>query len=97
MINEHLLYAIYRTIKPQERESELKYDLLSFCRQIALGLNYLVSKQFVHRDLAARNILVSDDDVCKVGCMITYYRYCRNRACKFCLYNDFNLRRYITS
>ena len=58
----------YRTIKSQERDSELKHDLLSYCRQIALGLSYLVTKQFVHRDLAARNILVSSDDVCKVGC-----------------------------
>ena len=30
-------------------------------------MNYLANKQFVHRDLAARNILISSDDVCKVG------------------------------
>ena len=51
---------------PEEIHSEIKHDLLSYCRQIAAGLNYLANKRFVHRDLAARNILVSSDDVCKV-------------------------------
>ena len=44
------------------------HELLSFCRQIAAGLDYLSKKHFVHRDLATRNILLSDDYVCKV-CM----------------------------
>ena len=41
--------------------------LLSFCRQISSGMNYLSSKGFVHRDLAARNILVSSEEICKVS------------------------------
>ena len=69
------LFTINRTIKSQGGDSELKHDLLSYCRQIAYGLNYLVSKQFVHRDLAARNILVSSDDVCKVSYMHMTYHY----------------------
>ena len=43
------------------------HELLSYCRQVALGMAYLSNKAFVHRDLAARNILVSDDKICKVS------------------------------
>lgn len=62
--------------------------LLSFCCQIALGMEYLSKKSFVHRDLAARNILVSAEKHCKVclhQCIsslnnlhtILYYEDCR--------------------
>ena len=51
--------------------NELKHDLLSYCRHIAAGMDYLARKQFVHRDLAARNILVSSEYVCKViACIV---------------------------
>ena len=42
------------------------HKLLSYCRQIANGMDYLSSKAFVHRDLAARNILTSARGQCKV-------------------------------
>ena len=41
--------------------------LLKFCKEIALGMEYLASRNCVHRDLAARNILLTKTMVCKIG------------------------------
>ncbi|KPJ03227.1 Fibroblast growth factor receptor 2 [Papilio xuthus] len=42
-------------------------DLLSFCRQIAMGMEFLASNRVVHRDLAARNVMVTGDKTLKIA------------------------------
>ncbi|KAM4042825.1 activated CDC42 kinase 1 isoform 2-T2 [Anomaloglossus baeobatrachus] len=41
--------------------------LCHYAIQIANGMAYLESRRFIHRDLAARNILLSSNDLVKIG------------------------------
>ena len=71
-MNKHLLVRLCTLIHKcicnfsGMMDRELPHALLSYCRQVASGVNYLASKSFVHRDLAGRNILVSENWTCKV-------------------------------
>jgi serine/threonine protein kinase len=40
---------------------------LTMLREVASGMEHLVSKHFIHRDLATRNVLVSSELICKVA------------------------------
>ena len=41
-------------------------ELMSFARDVCVGMCYLSSRGFVHRDLAARNVLLNSNGVSKV-------------------------------
>lgn len=42
-------------------------ELVDFASQVAEGMCYLESQNYIHRDLAARNVLVAENNLCKVG------------------------------
>ena len=41
--------------------------LVYFASQVAQGMAFLESRNFIHRDLAARNVLVGDNDIVKIA------------------------------
>ena len=50
----------------ESEHNQLAALLLSYTRQIGLGMVCLQLKQYIHRDLAARNVLMSKNGLCKV-------------------------------
>ena len=71
---EYLAQGDLRSVVKAKHTSPVSPDLpellLSFSQQVALGMHYLSKKGYVHRDLAARNVFVSNDNVCKVHCIL---------------------------
>ena len=57
------------------KSNSLPHMLLTFCRQISEGMEYLSNKGFVHRDLAARNVLLDKEFNCKVSSFISNVNY----------------------
>ena len=42
-------------------------QLIDMGAQIAAGMAYLETQNYIHRDLAARNVLVGENNVCKIA------------------------------
>ena len=56
----------YLHIKSCE-QSPTEKQLIGMASQIALGMQYLESQQYVHRNIAAKSIFVAHNLVCKIG------------------------------
>ena len=66
-LRQYLMQLYHSQEYNHRNRDKLHKMLLSFCRDIADGMEHLALKKFVHRDLAARNILVASDMSCRVA------------------------------
>ncbi|XP_029469554.1 protein-tyrosine kinase 6 [Rhinatrema bivittatum] len=58
---------LLQVLRGADRKALQLNDLIDMAYQVADGMGFLESKNYVHRDLAARNILVGEDNLCKVA------------------------------
>ena len=67
-LNQFLLgHHISVENSPLEKGQLSPQDLLSMSIQVASGLSYLASHNYIHRDVATRNCLVGDNNVVKIA------------------------------
>ena len=67
-LNHFLLNRYFSNQHPPPSPDQISPQiLLSMCTQIANGMTYLASNNYIHRDLASRNCLVGQNYVIKIG------------------------------
>ena len=67
-LNQFLLWHHFTATHPPGTSEEISPQiLLSIAIQIAGGMSYLASQNYIHRDLASRNCLVGKDYVVKIA------------------------------
>ena len=67
-LNQFLLNRYYKKKHPPSSPNQISPQvLLSMCIQIANGMTYLASNNYIHRDLASRNCLVGQNYEVKIG------------------------------
>ncbi|XP_072097453.1 protein-tyrosine kinase 6-like isoform X1 [Mobula birostris] len=68
IVTELMKYGSLLNYLRSKKGSYLNLEhLLDMVMQVAEGMLYLESQNFIHRDLAARNILVGDNHICKIA------------------------------
>ena len=67
-LNHFLLNLYFSKQHPPPSSNQISPQiLLSMCIQIANGMTYLASNNYIHRDLASRNCLVGQNFAIKIG------------------------------
>ncbi|XP_040130744.2 protein-tyrosine kinase 6 isoform X1 [Ictidomys tridecemlineatus] len=59
--------SLLQLLRDSDKQALPISELVDLASQVAEGMCYLESQNYVHRDLAARNILVGENNICKVG------------------------------
>ncbi|XP_026902405.1 protein-tyrosine kinase 6 isoform X1 [Acinonyx jubatus] len=59
--------ALLELLRGSDEKTLPVSELVGLASQVAEGMCYLESQNYIHRDLAARNILVGENNICKVG------------------------------
>lgn len=65
-VSEHTPINSFHWFTGKGRNLKLP-QLIDMSAQIAAGMAYLESQNYIHRDLAARNVLVADNNIVKIA------------------------------